>query len=152
MFATVLSFFSSGKTLSLVAIATTIIVSFTILYVMYIMNKSELDTLRVSYSKLEDAHFETIKTFQLVKLDIQLSNDALANERQRRVAIDLIFKSIRERIANVKNDGCVGPAVLAVVNGLRDSEAHSKNKIRSYNDKPGTVTMPKITNTTVKLN
>ncbi len=120
-----LSLFSGFKVFAVVAVA--MAAGMGILYLLWQNAAAEVETHKARYNELQTAHYSTLATLTKVNEDIIKSSDAVKKEIARRHIVERKNKELLKGIANAPVDGCVGPAVKSVIDGLLNASDHNKN-------------------------
>jgi hypothetical protein len=82
---------------------------------------SDLEAAQARYNQLEAAHTGTLAALDRVRKDAEIADSIIARETARRQAVESLNAELTRSIDNAPDNGCVGPAVRSVVDGLREA-------------------------------
>lgn len=80
---------------------------------------SDLEAAQARYNQLEAAHTGTLAALDRVRKDAEIADSIIMRETTRRQAVESLNAKLTRSIDNAPDNGCVGPAVRSVVDGLR---------------------------------
>ncbi|MBO6805748.1 hypothetical protein [Thalassospira sp.] len=89
--------------------------------------KARLDATQTYVVELETTNTQNLLEIDRYKRDQKMNDMAIKAEQDRRKGVQDQLTELRSRIDNAPHDGCVGPAVHAVINGLRSQSADHKD-------------------------
>jgi len=97
------------------------------LFALYRVAAADLNAARARYSTLNDAHTVTLETVNMLRLDALANTLAVDAERDRRKTAEALYVELTKGIDDAPNDGCVGPAVRSVFDGMRRARADNSD-------------------------
>tara|TARA_R110001583_G_scaffold193866_5_gene363490 strand:+ start:51997 stop:52383 length:387 start_codon:yes stop_codon:yes gene_type:complete len=91
---------------------------------------AQIDQAKTSYHLLKQSYDITAATLATVQAEQAKSSKIVATEINRRKQTETALSRLRERIENVPEGGCVGPAVRSVIDQLRTKQTNRANPDR----------------------
>lgn len=88
---------------------------------------ADLDAMTARYGKLESAHAVTVGSFSQMRDAIDESQQAVRDERVRRLSVETHYEKLMGKVNEAPENGCVGPAVRGVLDGLRSKGPDNSN-------------------------
>lgn len=86
---------------------------------------SDLEAAQARYNQLNSAHIGTLATLGRVRRDAKIANSIIERETKRRQVVESLNAKLTRSVDNAPDNGCVGPAVRSVVDGLREATANN---------------------------
>ena len=82
---------------------------------------SDLDAAHARYDQLQSAHSATLDSLDRARKDADRAEVIRQTEVKRRQTVEALNRSLQKGIDNAPDNGCVGPAVRSVLDGLRNA-------------------------------
>ena len=99
--------------------------------------QARIEAADVRIARWRDANIQNIETIDRLRLARSRIEVVLSDERARRARAETKYRTYLEGVNDAPDDGCVGPAVRGLFDGLRDGAGTDSGDGIHRGDSPG---------------